>query len=151
MFAWTSHVDGTKIRALASKESSLGPMKEGLFSGIGANKTGCADAAKKSVRLYRNYASGCLSVPSRGISRFSFTGWPVPFKPDFGLSGQFYSWTESFPSRSGVFGSSRRVDVECLMQPLNSRSLHSTDHHFVMICSGRDDRVEESRLSPYER
>jgi hypothetical protein len=27
---------------------------------------------------------------------------------------------------------------------LNTRSLHSTDHRFAMICSGRDDRVGES-------
>jgi len=26
---------------------------------------------------------------------------------------------------------------------LNARSLHSTDHRFAMICSGRDDRVGE--------
>lgn len=30
--------------------------------------------------------------------------------------------------------------------PLNSRSLHFTDHHFVMTCSGRDDRIGESML-----
>src|SRR5271170_5371314 len=29
------------------------------------------------------------------------------------------------------------------MQTLNTRSLHSTDHRFAMICSGRDDRVGE--------
>jgi hypothetical protein len=28
------------------------------------------------------------------------------------------------------------------MHTLNARSLHSTDHRFAMICSGRDDRVE---------
>jgi hypothetical protein len=29
------------------------------------------------------------------------------------------------------------------MQTLHARSLHSTDHRFAMICSGRDDRVGE--------
>jgi hypothetical protein len=34
------------------------------------------------------------------------------------------------------------------METLNTRSLHSTDHRFAVICSGRDDRVGEIGTFP---
>jgi hypothetical protein len=40
-----------------------------------------------------------------------------------------------------TFAKSQRWAGDRPMRTLNSRSLHSTDHRFAMICSGRDDRV----------
>jgi hypothetical protein len=50
-------------------------------------------------------------------------------EPDRVLLPLFVSSRSPIPTRSPSF---------------LARSLHSTDHRFAMICSGRDDRVGES-------
>jgi len=87
-----------------------------------------------------SFEHACHSESVTAITRQLAGG---PFKPGFGLSGAVLQPDRVFLPLFPVFGSPISTLSQRVPRLKNTRSLHSTDHRFAMICSGRDDRVGE--------